>query len=91
MSKEILHALVDVLNDEDDVNYASGCQPSASTSRWYPVTSVERRLTSPLLVASSDCSRCLRTLLVFRKVVSEKMAKATSTPKKPLVTHENTK
>ena len=31
-----------------------------------------------LLVASSDCSRCSRTLVGFRKVVSEKRAKATS-------------
>ena len=72
-----------MFDDEDAVNYASG--------RRYPVRDVERRLTSPLLVASSGCSRCPRTLLVFRKVESEQRAKATVNQRKPLVTHESTK
>ena len=68
MTKEVLHARADVFYNKVAVIYASGCRPSALTSRWYPVTDVERRLTSPLLAASSDCSRCLTTLVVFRKV-----------------------
>ena len=65
--------------------------PSALISRWFPVTDVERRLTSPLLVASSDCSRCLKTLVVFRKFFSEKRAQAATNQRMPLVTHLNTK
>ena len=91
MSKEILHAWVDVFNDAVAVNYASGNWPRAFASRWYPVTDAERRLTSPLLVASSDCSRCLKTFIVFRKFFSKKRAQATTNQRMPMVTHLNTK
>ena len=67
-----------------------GVCPGAVNNRWCSVTDVERRLTSPPLVVSSDCSRCSQTLVVFRKIVSEKQAKATSNLTKPLVTQGNT-
>ena len=58
MAKKILYVWTDLFNDEVAVKCASGCWPKASTDRWYSVTDVERRLTRPPLVASSDCSRC---------------------------------
>ena len=51
---------------EDAMKYARDCWPRASTKRWYSVTNVERRLTSPTLVASPVCSRCSHTLVVFQ-------------------------
>ena len=80
-----------LFNDEDAVKYASGCWPRGLTNRWYSVTDVERRRTSPPLVASSDCSRCSQTLFVLRRIVFEKKAKATSNQTKPLVTQERTR
>ena len=91
LAKKILDAWSDVYNDEDAVKYASGCWPRAFTNRWYSVTGVERPLTSPPLVASSDSSRCSQTLVGFRKIVSEKQGQATSNQTKPLGTRENTK
>ena len=86
MAKKILYTWSDLFNDEDAVKYVSGCWPRALTNRWYWMTNVERRLTSPLVVASSECSRCSRTLVVFRKIVSEKKAKATQENTKEMLT-----
>ena len=53
----------DLFHNEDVVKYASVCWPRASTHRWYTVINAERLLTTPPLVASSDCSRCSQTLV----------------------------
>ena len=61
-------------------NVRAACWPRAFTKRWYSVTNVDRRLTTPLLVVSSDCSRspwsCLR--------------KATSKTKQSLLSRKRT-
>ena len=91
MAKKVLYAWSDLLNAEDAVKCASGCWPMAVTSWRYSVTDVERRLTSQPLAASSYSSRCSQTLVVFREIVSEIQAKATSKQTGPLATPENTK
>ena len=91
MAKKILYAWSDLFFDEDAVTKASGHWPRAFTNRSYSVTDVEQRLPSTLVVASSDCSRCSQTFVVFRKDVSEQKVKATSNQTEPAGTHENAK
>ena len=91
MTKEVLHAWADVFNNVA-VNYVSSCRPCALTSRWYPVTDVERP-------ADKSAFGCIIRLLAVSQNIgcvpkgffSEKRAQATPNQRMPLATHLNMK
>ena len=86
MAKKILRAWADSFSDANAVKHASGCWPKALTDRWYS-TAADKSAFSCI----KNCSRFSQALGVFRKVVSDIKAKATSNQTKSLVTQENTK